>query len=139
VKLLVARAFDPFHPELGEALQENVRRAEWEAALPDPLEGAREEIILVDAEALLADERLLADYASFVAGREDITLAIDASRMPEQAASAQLTALVERCGLAGSNEVDMIAVVGELDPSQRRGITRRTTALSELLASAIRQ
>jgi len=139
VTLLVARAFDPFRPELGETLEETVRRAEWEATLRDPLEGARDQVILADAEDLLADESLLAEYASIVSGRHDISLAIDATRMPVGEASCELTMLVERCGLADSEDVDLIAVVGELDPSQRRSMVRRATPLSELLASAIRR
>lgn len=136
VQLLKARACNPFDPELGEALSDAVQRAQWAATLSDPLEGARERVILADAEALLADESLLLEYAKLASGREDITLAIDASRMPEPEATREVTALVERCGLSDSVDVDLIAVVGELDPSQRHRMERRSAPLDQLLAAS---
>jgi hypothetical protein len=139
VTLLVARAFDPFDPELGQQLNESVERAQWASTLSDPIEGAREHVILADAEALLADESLLREYAQLASGRADISLAIDATRMSEQEATRELTLLVDRCGLADSDDVDLIAVVGELDPSQRRRMLSRTTGLDDLLASAADQ
>ena len=76
--------------------------------------------MLADAEELLASEELLRDYADALGGHEPVTLAIDASRLPDTSAEQMIRELVERCGLGSRNDVALAAVIGAQDPEQRR-------------------
>ena len=120
VLLLRALAADPFRPEYHEQFREAVTAAAAVEALPDPLAGARRFVALADAEELLGDTHLLQAFAAEFAGRDDVTLAIDASRLDGRAAAADLNALIERCGVANRPDLHLIAVVGNLHPAQRR-------------------
>ena len=77
-------------------------------------------MLLADAEELLADEAMLSAYAEAMAGNTTATLAIDATRIAdEEQAAAELTALVERTGLAARSDVDLLAVIGHRDEVQQ--------------------
>lgn len=86
----------------------------------NPLQGVPGFIVLADAEELLASEELLRDYADALGGHEPVTLAIDASRLPDTSAEQMIRELVERCGLGSRNDVALAAVIGAQDPEQRR-------------------
>jgi Glycosyl transferase family 2 len=114
-----ALASDPYRLGARERFNESVAR--WQEALDaaDPLEGSTGFIVLADAEDLLGSDRLLRAYADALGGAKSVTLAIDATRMPMERASAQLQDLVARCGLAERDDVPMVAVVGERTPAER--------------------
>jgi hypothetical protein len=114
-----ALAWDPYRYDVRKRLAETVARAQEAASAPDPLRGAREFVVLTDAEDLLAEPALLRRYAEAVADSPLVTLAIDASRLPPDTAEARLHALLERCGADSLEDVDMLAVVGEQDAAQR--------------------
>lgn len=122
--LLRARACDPYDLDIRARFEAVVAQAEAAAKLPDPLTGNRGFAILADATFLLADDAPLRAYAEAMRGVPAATLVIDASTMPEAEATAALQALVQRCGLAEDQELAMIGVVGELQPSQRRRVDR---------------
>jgi glycosyltransferase involved in cell wall biosynthesis len=123
-----ARMCDPFDADLRSRFAEAVKSAEPAAALPDPLAGSGAFPVLADAGFLLADDSALRAYAREMAAAPSVTLVIDASAMAPQEAAAALGALVERCGLADDDDVSMIGVIGELEPSQRAGMMRRVRA-----------
>lgn len=114
-----ALAWDPYRYDVRKRLLETVTRAQRAAEAPDPLRGARDFVVLADAEDLLAEPTLLLRYAEAVADSPVITLAIDASRLPPETAEVQLHALLQRSGADALEDVDMLAVVGEQDPTQR--------------------
>jgi len=80
-----------------------------------PLEGAAPFVVLGDAAELLDDPALLAAYATAMAGAADVTLAIDATAMDPEEATAQLGALVAGIG----DDLDVLAVTGALDAIRR--------------------
>jgi hypothetical protein len=53
-------------------------------------------------------------------GHEPVTLAIDASRLPDDNAERLIRGLVERCGLDQRDDVALAAVIGAQDPGQRK-------------------
>ena len=75
--------------------------------------------MLVDAEELLSGDDMLLAYAEAMDGSAAATLAIDASRLPPDAAAQQLHGLVERCRLNDRSDVDLLAVIGPCDAAQR--------------------
>lgn len=79
-----------------------------------PLAGARRFVVLALADELLGRPRLLDAYAEAMAGL-DATLAIDATALDPEAASVALASLVDDAGLAGRDDVDLLALVGSLD------------------------
>lgn len=85
-----------------------------------PLDGVRGFIVLADAEELLASDELLRLYADAMGGHEPVTLAIDASRLPDDNAERLIRGLVERCGLDQRDDVALAAVIGAQDPGQRQ-------------------
>ena len=111
---LRALAWDPYRLSSRTRLTESVAQANAAEHLPHPLQDAREFVVLADAEALLADCELLAAFADTVGGCERVTLAIDASRLPLDRVSAELHALVDRCGLSDRHDIDLLAVTGPL-------------------------
>jgi hypothetical protein len=127
--LLGALARNPFRPQLRAQLREAAQRAAAADTLPDPLAGARRFVALADAEELLDDQQLLAEFAAQLGGAGDVTLAIDASRLEPQQAVSDLRSLIERCGLVGTDAVHLMAVFGELAPAQRRRMLASASAL----------
>ncbi|MGO9754589.1 MAG: glycosyltransferase [Solirubrobacteraceae bacterium] len=125
---LKALAWDPFRFGARKPLEDAVARAKAATAAPHPLEGARDFVVLVDAEELLADDEMLRSYAEAMSGSELITLAIDGTRMQPDVAATELQALVGRCGLADRHDVDLLAVIGERDAVQRQRMSRGTHA-----------
>ena len=125
--LLRALAWDPYRLGNRARLHAAVELAE-KANPVNPLSGSRRFVILADAEELLADDELLRSYARELAGLQDTTLAIDATRLPPESAGEQLTALVERCGLTERTDVDLLAVVGRRDAAQQYRMHAGATA-----------
>jgi GT2 family glycosyltransferase len=126
---LRALAWNPFRLGARERLNDAVARARAAAALPHPLQGARRFVLLADAEEMLAGDGLLLRYAHELSGSELITLAIDASRLPTQAAERDLRALVQRCELSDRDDIDLLAVIGPQDAAQRHRMLGATKAL----------
>lgn len=117
-------AIDAAHRERLSAMAERAM-----AETVHPLHGAREFVVLADAEELLACEDLLRTYADEMSGSPLATLAIDASRLPQDTAERQIRDLVIRCGLDQREDVDLLAVVGQRDLAQRRRMLRGVRAL----------
>jgi hypothetical protein len=86
-------------------------------------------VILADAAELIAGEDLLLSYAHAMGGLGHTTLAIDASRIPVDTVEAELHGLVERCGLAERDDIDLLALIGPQDEGQRTRLVRRTSAI----------
>jgi Glycosyl transferase family 2 len=114
-----ALACNPYAIGARQRLIDSVAAAKDAENRPHPLQGARGFVVLADAEELLADDGLLVAYADAVAGCEQITLAIDATRLPAQSAGVDLESLVGRCGCSERDDIDLIAVIGPCDPGQR--------------------
>src|SRR5947209_5660353 len=76
---LPALAGDPWRLGARAELEEAVERARAAAAAPHPLQGARDCVVLADAEDLLAGDDLLCAWADAMAGDDGVTLAIDAT------------------------------------------------------------
>ncbi len=98
-------------------------------AAEHPLQGVTGFIVLADAEELLASEEMLRVYADALGGRESVTLAIDASRLPVDSAEQQLIGLVQRCGLDKRDDVALAAVIGPEKPGQREQMLGAAHAL----------
>jgi hypothetical protein len=116
---LRALANDPYGERSRDLLVAAAREAQARDALPDPLAGSRPIVALADAEELLGDDDLLRAFAAALSGAAEVTLAIDASRLAPARAVGELRAMVDRCGLGDRDDVHLVAVVGELHPSQR--------------------
>lgn len=102
-------------------LHESVARATAEAQLPDPFPGSRPYRMLVDARELLEGDDMMHAYIEAMSGSEAVTLVIDASQLPGELAETQLRGLVDRCGLEGREDIDLVAVVGsQTEPERRR-------------------
>jgi len=127
--LLRARACDPYDLDLHERFGEAVTAATAALALPDPMEGSGSFAVLVDASFLLSDIAHLKAYAEAMRGASGATLVIDASAIDPGKASAELPRLVQQAGLADDDQVPMIAIVGELEPSQRFRVRQATRAV----------
>ncbi len=127
--LLRALAYDPYRLGSRERLQESVTAIESAATLPDALAGARELVVLADAEELLAGDDMVLAYADALAGSRQVTLAIDATRLPVELAGARLQELVERCGLDSRDDIELFAVVGHREPAERRRLMSGVRAL----------
>jgi hypothetical protein len=125
--MLEALAWDPYLAEGRARLQAAAARAET-AEAGNPLGGARRNVVLADAEELLGDDALLLDYAAVMSGLPDVTLAVDATRLPEEEAATGLTELVSRCGLDQRNDIDVLAVVGERNVIQQYRLHAGATA-----------
>jgi hypothetical protein len=95
----------------------------------NPLEGAGEFVVLVDAEDLRSGDDLLLAYADMMAGADWVTLAIDATRLPAKVAERELHAIVERCDLADRTDINLLAVVGRQDAAQHHRMLSGTHAL----------
>jgi hypothetical protein len=126
--LLRACAADPYDAELRALFTAAVAEADSFKDLPDPLGGHRGFSVLAAAEFLLGDDSRLSSYAEIMSAVPQAALVIDASSMDPAAAEQQLSALVERCGLADA-ELTMIGIVGELQPPQRRRVDRAINAV----------
>jgi glycosyltransferase involved in cell wall biosynthesis len=137
--LLRARACDPYDGDLRTRFDEIVQLAAEAAKLPDPMTGSHGFAVLADASWLLSDERYLRDYAQAMRNVPGVTLVIDASWMEPADAAAQLESLVQRCGLADADDVAMIGIVGELQPSQRFHVNDATKALYAAASPATSQ
>lgn len=139
VLLLRALGQNPFEPELSATLNDAVTRAVALAETPDPLAGVSGFVVLAAVEELLADDSTLTAYAETATRLDDLVLAIDATRMGAEAATAALTTLVERCGLTEREDLEMVAVVDELVPAQRLRLVRRAGALYGRSAAVVEQ
>ncbi len=118
---LKALAWDPFRLETRTRLHEAVTRAAADAQLPDPFPDARPYRMLVDARELLEGDDMMHAYIEAMSGSEAVTLVIDASELPGALAETALRGLVDRCGLEGRNDIDLVAVVGsQTEPERRR-------------------
>jgi glycosyl transferase family 2 len=128
VALLRAAACDP----ACDAAREGVPAAAAAAnpALPGqrPLEGARPFVVRAAARELLADPSLLVAYADALAGVPDVTLAIDASALPPEAAAEAIGGLAAETGLADADSIDLLAVLGPLDGVGRARLAAGTHA-----------
>jgi glycosyltransferase involved in cell wall biosynthesis len=121
--VLKALASDPSRLDVLTRFKEAVARARELDALPDPLEGRREFVILSDVEDLLADDELLRDYCTAFTGCDSATLAIDATRLAPDIATVELRKLAERCDLTAHEDVHLLAVVGPIGlPARARMI-----------------
>lgn len=116
---LRALAWDPFRVGAKDRFDEASARAKAALAVDHPLAGSRMFVALADAQELLAGDDMLEHYAEAMGGSELITLAIDATRMAPDDAARELQALIERCGLAGRADIDLLAVIDERDAAQR--------------------
>ncbi len=116
--VLVCRAvaWDPLAVGSRLQLEAAVQTANLAEAEPDPFEDATGFMVLATAEDLLADDRMLADYATAVAGLADVVLAVDASQLAPDRAGRELQELISRLGL---DDLDILAVVGERSAAQR--------------------
>jgi len=126
--LLRALATNPYDFDLRGRFNDAIEASRQLPALPDPLAGHHGFTVLSAARFLLGDDSRLRAYAEVMQSASGAALVIDASEMDPDEAGAQLSALVERCGLAES-EMLMFGLVGELKPSQRLRVTRATTAV----------
>jgi hypothetical protein len=119
--VLKALAWDPFRVQSRRRLQDSAARATAEAALPDPLPGARPYRMLVDARELLDGDDMMQAYAEAMSGSDSVTLVIDASQLPAEVAQAGLQGLVDRHGLNDRDDIDLVAIVGpQADGDHRR-------------------
>lgn len=126
---LRALAWDPGRVGAVDRLNDAVARARAALEAPDPLVGARDFVVLVDAEELLDGGKMLESYVEAMNGSELVTLAIDATRLEPEQASRDLQELAERCGLDDRPEIDLIAVVGERDADQLHRLRSAAHAL----------
>lgn len=121
----------PFDLDAHDSFRAALTRAAELAATPHPLAGIEGLVVLADAEDLLGDATMLPAYVAALeqAGAEaSVTLAIDATRLPSGGAPTQLRALVERDGLTEREDIQMVALVDDLNPGQRRRLERRADA-----------
>jgi hypothetical protein len=132
---LRALAFDPYAIPVRERFTDSVARARAASERPHPLEGAREFVVLADAEALLAQETMLAAYAQAMEGATSVSLAIDATRLDSGIAARELAALVERLGLSNREDLDLLAVTGPLEPYDLRRLEQGVDARYDSPAS----
>jgi hypothetical protein len=72
-------------------------------------------ILRVEAEAVLADPGLLADYAARAYQLPDVTLAIDASALDATEVVPKIQAAVAAAGLADDEHADLVLVTGPQD------------------------
>jgi glycosyltransferase involved in cell wall biosynthesis len=128
-RVLRALAYDPGRLGSRQRLQACATAIRAAASLPDPLVGARQLVALVEAEELLAGDDMLLAYAEALAGSDRVTLAIDATRLPAELAGAQLQELVERCELETRDDIELFAVVGTREPSERHRLMAGVGAL----------
>jgi hypothetical protein len=128
VAILRSLAWNPYRSGGRALLQRSVGDARIAAERQHPLAGARAFVTIVDAEDLLSEDELLLAYADTVSGLTNATLAIDASRLSDRA-SGQLQTLVQRCGLAEREDVDMVAFVDQLEPAQQHRVRSRVRAV----------
>jgi glycosyltransferase involved in cell wall biosynthesis len=127
--LLQALAYDPHRVGARERLAQSVTAIQAAATLPDPLEGAREMVVLANAEELLSSDDMLLVYADAMAGCDRVTLAIDATRLPVELAGAQLQELVQRCELDTRDDIELFAVVGDREPPERHRLMAGVSGL----------
>lgn len=125
---LKALAWDPFRSEVRRRLHDSAARATADAALPDPFPGARPCRMLADARELLDGDDMILAYAEAMAGSDGVTLVIDASELPSEVAQDGLRGLVDRCGLEGRDDIDLVAVVGPQEDDARRRMLRAVQA-----------
>jgi glycosyltransferase involved in cell wall biosynthesis len=118
-RLSRALAWDPDSAAARSALVAAFAAAPGGEANPgqEPLRGAAAQVVLADAGELLERPALLARYVSRMAGRRDVTLAIDASDMDAAEAERALGTLVGQ--VPGAEDVDLLAVLGPLDATGR--------------------
>ena len=118
-RLSRALAWDPESAAARAALIAAFAAAPGGEAHPgqEPLRGATGQVVLADAGELLARPELLARYVARMAGRRDVTLAIDASEMDAAEAERAVGTLVDL--IPGAEELDLLAVLGPLDATGR--------------------
>lgn len=133
---LRALACDPMRVGAREHLNESAAAANAALAAPHPLAGARDFVVLVDAEELLDGDDMLIAFAQALQGSEVVSLAIDASRLAPETAAQELEGLVTRCGLAQRGDIDLLAVVGERDAAQRHRMRNAARARYSRAAGA---
>jgi hypothetical protein len=124
-----ARMCDPYDDSLRLRFTELVEQTIAAAKLPDPLEGSLGFNVITDAEFLLSDDAHLSAYAAMMRPAARASLVIDASRMEEAAAATSLRGLIARCGIADDDPVSLLAVVGEMEPSQRFRLSSEASAV----------
>lgn len=131
VAFLMATAADPGLERAREGLIIALALVPDGAAAPgpDPLEGARELVVLADVYELIDNPQLLTAYAREMRDVPDVTLAIDASDIE----LARLEALVAAAEVPES--VDVLAIPGPLDRFARArlscGVRARLTERGE--------
>lgn len=129
VLLCRALAWDPLAVGARLEFDAAVQRAAESDAEPHPLADASGFVVLARAEDLLADRSMLAGYAEAATGLSDVTLAIDATRMPEDEAAPRLQAMLSNLGLDGRDDLDMLAVLGERSAPERFRMRARADVL----------
>jgi hypothetical protein len=96
---------------------------------PDPLAGARDFVVVADANELLADPALLEAYAREMRGLSRVTLAVDADGRAPAAIGAALGRLATRAGVADDEDLDMLVVPGSLDALTRARLAAGASAV----------
>jgi Glycosyl transferase family 2 len=128
ILLWKALAWNPYALGLKKRLETAAQAAAEADSWPHPLREAKDFVVLADAEELLADPTLLTAYADAFANVDGVTLAVDATRLSEQDASETLHDLIGSAGLEDRDDVDLLGIVGALDPPQRHRMLRAAGA-----------
>lgn len=131
VLLLVrAAATDPWLRSAADAVHVALAATPDGAGLPGqtPLHGAAPFVVAARAEELLHTPELLTAYADGMAGVDGVTLAIDASDMEPNEATAAVSELVEAANV-DDDSLDIIALVGSLDRVGRARLAAGTDAV----------
>lgn len=125
-----AAATDPWLRSAADSIPVALAATPDGAGLPGqtPLDGARPFVVTARAEELIETPELLAAYADGMAGVDGVTLAIDASEMEPTEASAAVAELVEAANV-DSDSLDIVALVGSLDPVGRARLAAGTHAV----------
>jgi hypothetical protein len=129
VAALKSLAWNPYQAGVRNELREMVALAHESESRPNPLAGARDLVVLVDAEPLLADHEMLRVYGEEMSGTPGVTLAIDATRLQPADAAQQLHALVHDVGFEDDDELHMLAFLDPLDATQLRRVQARVGAV----------
>lgn len=129
-----ALAWNPY----GVGLRKRLTAAAEEAAAaeqqPHPLRNAKPFVVLADAEELIASPALLQAYGEAFEAASGVTLAVDATRLPEQEAATKLPKLIVAAGLEHRDDLDVLGIVGALDASQRHRMVSSAHARLRLAA-----
>ncbi|MDX6700496.1 MAG: hypothetical protein QOF26_722 [Baekduia sp.] len=122
-----AAGADPFCEDARGVLA-GVRATLPDGLGPQPLRGARAQVVSVDADEIVRDPSLLATWAAALADLPDTTLAVDASMFDADEAAGRIAALAEEHGLADDPRIDLALVTGPLDELGRARLCAGLTA-----------